>query len=189
MNWRIKILTGLLCATVTGTAWAGWNDYTPATLSDITSKHTSHFSNRKVPRDTVAINLHPGGDPFRSTILFLGKVRNMKPDRRSLIEMWGKSSGMDTAMLAKTYKKEIQVRENGEKDSGSCGSGGVRLRPGFQHFPEGFGLRLELLDPVLEGFQLLCPGAGITDPGHRSAGRQAEPRVELVAGGVPEGRQ
>ncbi len=36
----------------------------------------------------------------------------MKPDRRFLVEMWGKSSGMDTAMLAKTYKKEIQVREN-----------------------------------------------------------------------------
>ncbi len=26
--------------------------------------------------------------------------------------MWRKSLGMDTAMLAKTYKKEIQVREN-----------------------------------------------------------------------------
>ena len=112
MNWRALILIGLLCTTVTGTAWAGWSDYDPATLSQITKKHTSHFSNRKIPKGVVAINLHPGGDPFRSTVLFLGKVQNMKPGRRSLIEMWGKSSGMDTAMLAKTYKREIQVREN-----------------------------------------------------------------------------
>ncbi len=113
MNWRMKFfLIGLLCTTLTATAWAGWNDYDPATLFQITKKHTSHFSNRKVPKDTVAINLHPGGDPFRSTVLFLGRVRNMKPGRRFLVEMWGKSSGMDTAMLAKTYKKEIQVREN-----------------------------------------------------------------------------
>ncbi len=112
MEWRIKILIGLLCTTLTGTAWAGWSDYTPATLSQITTKHASHFSNSKVPKSTVAINLHAGGDPFRSTVLFLGKVRNMKPDRRFLIEVWGKSSGMDTAMLAKTYKREIQVREN-----------------------------------------------------------------------------
>ena len=114
MNWRTAILIGLLCTTLTGTAWAGWNDYTPATLSQITSKHAKYFSNRKVPKDTVAINLHAGGDPFRSTVLFLGKVRKMKPDRRFLIEMWGKSTGMDTTMLAKTYKKEIKVREHGK---------------------------------------------------------------------------
>jgi hypothetical protein len=111
MNWRIKILTGLLCATVTGTAWAGWNDYPPATLSDITAKHAKYFSKRKIPKGTVAINLHAGGDPFRSTVLFLGKVRKMTPNRRSLIEMWGKSSGIDTA--GGNYKKEIKVRENG----------------------------------------------------------------------------
>jgi hypothetical protein len=111
MNWRMKIfLIGLLWSTLTGTAWAGWSDYDPATLSDITEKHASHFSNRKVPRDTVAINLHAGGDPFRSTVLFLGKVRNIKPERRSMIEMWGKSSGVDTA--AGNFKKEIKVREN-----------------------------------------------------------------------------
>lgn len=113
MNWRITILIGLLCTTLTGPAWgAGWNDYEPATLSDITSKHANHFSNHEVPKGAVAINLHAGGDPFRSTVLFLGEVRNIKPDHSSLIEMWGKSLGMDTAMLAKTYKKEIKVREN-----------------------------------------------------------------------------
>lgn len=115
MNWRIKFfLINLLCATLTGTAWAGWNDYTPATLSDITSKHAKYLSNRKVPRGTVVINLHAGGEPFRSMVLFLGKVRKMQRDRRSLIEMWGKSSGMDTAKLAKTYKKEIKVSESGK---------------------------------------------------------------------------
>jgi hypothetical protein len=112
MSWRTLIWIGLLCIFVTGNAWAGWNDYEPATLSDITTKHAKYFSNRKVPKGAVAINLHAGGDPFRSTVLFLGKVRNMKPGRRSIIKMWGKSSGMDTAMLAKTYKKEIKVREH-----------------------------------------------------------------------------
>jgi hypothetical protein len=107
------LLIGLLCTAVTGPAWgAGWSDYEPATLSDITSKHASHFSNHKVPKGTVAFNLHAGGDPFRSTVLFLGEARNIKPDPSSLIKMWGKSLGMDTAMLAKTYKKEIKVREN-----------------------------------------------------------------------------
>jgi hypothetical protein len=110
MKWRTIILIGLLCTTLTGTAWAGWNDYTPATLSGITAKHAKYLSNRKVPKGAVAINLHSGGDPFRSTVLFLGKVRNIKPDRRSLIEMWGKSSGVDTA--AGNFKKEIKVREN-----------------------------------------------------------------------------
>jgi hypothetical protein len=38
-------------------------------------------------------------------------VRKIRPDRSSLIDMWGKTTGMDTTMLAKTYKKEIQVRE------------------------------------------------------------------------------
>ena len=99
----------------------GWNDYAPATLSQITKKHTSHFSNRKVPKGVVAINLHPAGDPLRSTVLFLGKVRNIKPGRRSLIEMWGKSSGMDTAMLAKTYKKEIKVREHSQTSKRPAG--------------------------------------------------------------------
>ncbi len=60
----------------------------------------------------MAINLHSGGDPFRSTVLFLGKVRSIKPDRRSFIKMWGKSSGVDTA--AGNFKKEIKVRENGK---------------------------------------------------------------------------
>ena len=110
MKWRTIILIGLLCTTLTGTAWAGWNDYKPATLSGITAKHAKYLNNRKVPKGAVAINLHSGGDPFRSTILFLGKVRNIKPDRRSLIEMWGKSSGVDTA--AGNFKKEIKVREN-----------------------------------------------------------------------------
>jgi hypothetical protein len=110
MSWRIKILIGLLCATVTGTAWAGWSDYTPATLADITAKHAKYLSNRKAPKGTVAINLHAGGDAFRSTVIFLGKVRNIRPDRSSLIDMWGKSSGVDTA--AGNFKKEIQVREN-----------------------------------------------------------------------------
>ena len=50
MKWRIIILIGLLCITITGTAWAGWNDYHPATLEDITSKHAKHFSNRKDPQ-------------------------------------------------------------------------------------------------------------------------------------------
>jgi hypothetical protein len=112
MSWRMKILIGLLCATVTGTAWAGWSDYTPATLSDITAKHAKYLSNRKAPKGTVAINLHAGGDPFRSTVLFLGKVRKIRPDRSSMIDMWGKSSGVDTA--AGNFKKEIQVRENGK---------------------------------------------------------------------------
>jgi hypothetical protein len=112
MKWRVKILIGLLCATVTGTAWAGWNDYTPATVSDITAKHAKYLSNRKAPKGTVATNLHAGGDPFRSTVLFLGKVRNIRPDRSSMIEMWGKTSKIDTA--AGNYKKEIQVRENGK---------------------------------------------------------------------------
>ena len=62
----------------------------------------------------MATNLHPKGDPFRSTVLYLGKVRNIKPDRRSLIKMWGKSSKLNTAKLAKDYKKEIKVRENGK---------------------------------------------------------------------------
>ena len=110
MKWRIKILIGLLCTTLTGTAWgAGWDDYDPATLSDITAQYTSHLSHRKAPKGVVAINLHAGGVPFRSTVLFLGKVRNIKPERSSLIEMWGKSSGVDTARG--NYKKEIQVRE------------------------------------------------------------------------------
>jgi hypothetical protein len=114
MNRRIKIfLIALLFIGVTGPAWgAGWSDYEPATLSDITSKHASHFSNHKVPKDTVTINIHAGGDPFRSTVFFLGEVRNIQPEHRSLIELWGKSLGMDTTMLAKTYKKEIKVQEN-----------------------------------------------------------------------------
>ncbi len=114
MKWRIKILIGLLCTTLTGTAWAGWNDYDPATLADITAKHASPLSNRKVPKGVVAINLHPKGDPLRSTALFLGKVRNMKRDRRSFIKMWGEAAKKDTALLAKTYKKEIKVREKGQ---------------------------------------------------------------------------
>ena len=112
MKWRTIILIGLLCVTLTGTAWAGWNDYDPATLSQITKKHAKYFSNRKVPKGAVSINLHSGGDPFRSTVLYLGKVRNMKPGRRSMIKMWGKSSGVNTA--AGNYKKEIKVRENGK---------------------------------------------------------------------------
>ena len=113
MKWRTIILIGLLCTTLTGTAWgAGWNDYTPTTLSGITAKHAKYLSNRKVPKGAVATNLHPKGDPFRSTVLFLGKVRSIKPDRRSFIKMWGKSSGVDTA--AGNFKKEIKVRENGK---------------------------------------------------------------------------
>jgi len=102
----------LLCTTLPGKVWASWNDYDPATLPDITAKHAKYLSNRKVPKGAVAINLYSKGDPFRSTVLFLGKVRNIKPDRRSLIEMWGKSSGVDTAKG--NFKKEIQVRENGK---------------------------------------------------------------------------
>ncbi len=114
MKWRTLILVGLLCITLTGTAWAGWSDYDPATLSGITAKHAKYLSNRKVPKGAVATNLHPKGDPFRSTVLFLGKVRNMKPDRRSFIKMWGETAKKNTAKLAKTYKKEIKVRENGK---------------------------------------------------------------------------
>lgn len=110
MEWRIKILIGLLCITITGTAWAGWNDYHPATLEDITSKHAKHFSNSKDAKGTVAINLHTGGEPFRSTVLFLGKTRSIKPERSSMIEMWGKSSGVNIA--AGNFKNEIKVREN-----------------------------------------------------------------------------
>ena len=110
MKWRALILIALLCTTLTGTAWAGWNDYDPATLAQITKKHAKYLSKRKA----VATNLHPKGDPFRSTVLYLGKVRNIKPDRRSLIKMWGKSSKLNTAKLAKDYKKEIKVRENGK---------------------------------------------------------------------------
>jgi len=114
MIWRTTILIGLLCTTFSGTAWAGWNDYDPATLSQITAKHAKYLSKRKVPKGAVATNLHSKGDPFRSTVLFLGKVRSMKRDRRSFIKMWGKTSKKNTAKLAKTYQKEIQVRENGK---------------------------------------------------------------------------
>ena len=110
MKWRALILIALLCTTLTGTAWAGWNDYDPATLAQITKKHAKYLSKPKA----VATNLHPKGDPFRSTVLYLGKVRNIKPDRRSMIKMWGKSSKLNTANLAKDYKKEIKVRENGK---------------------------------------------------------------------------
>ncbi|MDH3256729.1 MAG: hypothetical protein OEM27_03860 [Nitrospinota bacterium] len=110
MKWRINMLIGLLCTTLPGTAWAtGWDDYDPATLSDITAQYTSHLSASKSPKGAVTLNLHAGGEPFRSTVLFLGKVRNIQPDRSSLIEMWGKSLGIDTARG--NYKKEIQVRE------------------------------------------------------------------------------
>ena len=114
MKWRAILLIGLLCTTLTGTAWAGWNDYDPATLSQITQKHAKYLSKRKAPKGAVATNLHSKGDPFRSTVLYLGKVRNIKLDRRSMIKMWGKSSKLNTAKLAKDYKKEIKVRENGK---------------------------------------------------------------------------
>ena len=112
MIWRVLILIALLCTTFTGTAWAGWNDYDPATLSQITAKHAKYSSKRKVPKGAVVTNLHSNGDPFRSTVLYLGKVRSMKRDRRSFIKMWGESAKKNTAKLAKTYKKEILVREN-----------------------------------------------------------------------------
>ena len=114
MKWRALILIGLLCIPFTGTASAGWNDYDPATLSQIISKHAGPLSKRKVPKGVVAINLHPKGDPLRSTVLYLGKVRNIKRDRRSFIKMWGETAKKDTAKLAKTYKKEIKVQENGK---------------------------------------------------------------------------
>jgi hypothetical protein len=111
MNRRITFLIGLLSISLTGTAFAGWNDYKPATLSDIVAKHAKYLSKRKVPKGAVATNLHYKGDPFRSTVLFLGKVRNINPGHRSFIKMWGESSKKDTAKLAKTYKNEILVRE------------------------------------------------------------------------------
>ena len=110
MKLRIKILLVLLCITIAGPAWAGWSDYQPTTLADITSKHSKYFSKRKVPKGTLAINLHAGGDPFRSTVLFLGKIRNIKSERLSMIELWGKSSGINIA--TGNFKKEIKVSEN-----------------------------------------------------------------------------
>ncbi len=91
---------------------SGWDDYQPATLSGITAKHAGHFSDEDIPQGAVVRNFHAGGDPFRATVVFMGEMRSIGPERNAFIQMWGKASGIDPALLAGTFQKEIEVREN-----------------------------------------------------------------------------
>lgn len=108
----ITLMTALLLTAAADTAQAGWEDYQPATLSEIIARHASHMKDPTLPEGAPVTTLIPGSDPFRATVIYTGEMRTIGPERKFFIEMWGKASGVDPVMLAGAFEKEIQVQED-----------------------------------------------------------------------------
>ena len=103
----------LWTAAVPGPTQAGgWDDYKPAKLTASIAKYELEFKGTETPQEASRIDILPG-DPLRVTVRYLGKMRDIKTERRSfIIEMWGKAFGKDPDMLARTFQKEIQVQDS-----------------------------------------------------------------------------
>lgn len=110
IHWTVLLVLPLILA-FAGVSLAGWDDYRTSSISAITAKHKSHFNNSNIPKDAPVLNIHPAGDPFRTSVIYLGKTRPIKVSRREFIGIWEKSAGIKTVKLNGMFNNEIQVRE------------------------------------------------------------------------------
>lgn len=110
IHWTALLVFPLILA-FAGVSLAGWDDYRTSSISAMTAKHKSHFNNSNIPKGAPVLNFHPAGDPFRASVIYLGKTRPIKVSREEFIGMWGHSAGIETAKLNGVFKNEIQVRE------------------------------------------------------------------------------
>lgn len=94
----------LLSCPIQATA-AGWDDYKPYSIARMKADHAG-------VNEDMDFHFTPG-IPFRSTVRYLGKTRDIRAERLIFIEMWAQSHRM-SSVIVEAFEKEIQVKEDGK---------------------------------------------------------------------------
>ena len=93
----------LICPTQA--AATGWDDYKPNSIARMKADHAG-------VNEGMDFHFTPG-IPFRSTVRYLGKTRDIQAQRLIFIEMWAQSHRM-SSVIVEAFEKEIQVKEDGK---------------------------------------------------------------------------